>query len=155
MASRRGNLAEADRDKIARKHETILDACDVFEVKNLGPLIIACTVFLLVVHAFWADWLWRYNLVDLRERVGRWQINSRLALLGGLIAINGVSLLVFWPGIPLEAAQVNAVYHLLLAADEARRIFPRPRANAPRGVFLVNHLMWSALSWMWIAAASS
>ena len=109
----------------------------------------AFTVFLLVVHAFWADWLWRKDLVDLRERIGRFQIQSRLALFGGLVLVNGVSLVIFLPGVPTGVATANAVYHLLLAYDEARRIFSKPRANAPRGVFFVNHLVWAGLSWMW------
>ncbi len=140
-----------DRDNIRVNPDNEVVHGQGIEVKVLSQLIIACTVSLLVLHAFWADWLWRHELVDLRERLGSWQIESRFQLLSGLLVINGISLLIFWPGSPLRLAHANAIYHLLLAADEARRIFPNPRANAPRGVFLVNHLMWTLLSWLWIA----
>lgn len=112
---------------------------------SLFELGFTAYLFILIVHFVWAVYLLFRQLAPL----GVGPIQHPALTLAGLIVLNAPSLLVFVEGSIFHSTNMaiaHVIYHILLAIDEVLRL----RRDPVRGVFLVNHLYWAVLIYVFI-----
>ena len=97
-------------------------------------------LLILAVHFFYALLCIRTGRVDLAMGA----VRTPPAILSGLVALNGFSLLAFAYAVP-GFILGNAVLHAVLTIDEVIRT----ARNRHRWVYLLNHVLWTGQLLAW------